>query len=100
MSTLFRFDKKGHKVTLEKEICRVRLHFATPNRVMYKNWKGEIRMRIITPVYVWWGKTEFHPEEQWLLRATDEEKGEVRDFALKDMEPYVSDYSKVQSDSE
>lgn len=53
-------------------------------RINYRNYKGETRLRTIIPASVWWGATEWHPEEQWLLEALDFEKGEMRDFALKD----------------
>ena len=54
-------------------------------RINYRNYKGEERMRTIIPASVWWGATKWHPEEQWLLEAMDIEKGEMRDFALKDL---------------
>lgn len=50
----------------------------------YTNWRGEYSERRIVPRFAWVGKTEWHPEEQWLLRAFDRDKGAVRDFALKD----------------
>lgn len=53
--------------------------------VTYRNHRGETRQRIIEPKNVWFGSTEWHPEEQWLLKAMDIEKGEERDFALKDI---------------
>lgn len=54
-------------------------------RFLYKNWKGETRERSVQPIKIWFGKTEFHPEEQWFLKAKDLEKNEERDFALKDI---------------
>ena len=54
-------------------------------RITYRNWRGETRERTIEPKEVWFGSTEWHPEDQWLLKALDVEKGEVRDFALKDI---------------
>lgn len=64
----------------------IQLHLRVANRVMYKNWKGDIRERVIKPLEIYFGSTEYHPEDQWLLRAEDLEKGEIRDFSLKDME--------------
>ncbi len=52
---------------------------------MYTNWKGRKAMREVMPLKVYWGKTEYHPEEQWLLRAYDYGINDYRDFALKDM---------------
>lgn len=56
---------------------------------IYTNYKGETCERNITPINLYWGSTEFHPEEQWLLSALDNDKNQVRDFALKDMSPIV-----------
>lgn len=56
----------------------------SPEQVVYRNWKGEVAERVITPLTVWHGSTEWHPEPQWFLRARDEKKGAVRDFALRD----------------
>lgn len=57
---------------------------AEPVRLTYTNWRGEIAKRTIAPKYVWFGSTDWHPHPQWLLKAFDLEKGEDRDFALKD----------------
>lgn len=51
----------------------------------YKNWRGEIAERNVLVDFVYFGSTEFHPEPQWLMRAKDLDKGEWRDFAMKDM---------------
>ncbi len=37
------------------------------------------------PIGLWYGKTEFHPEEQYFLKAMDVDKKEERDFAVKDI---------------
>jgi predicted DNA-binding transcriptional regulator YafY len=51
----------------------------------YTNHRGERRERTITPLAVAYHSSPWHPEPQWLLTAHDEEKGDVRDFALKDV---------------
>ncbi|MBL0372612.1 hypothetical protein JJB09_11290 [Rhizobium sp. KVB221] len=51
----------------------------------YKNWRGETSLRTIIPIEIWYGKTEWHPLEQWFIKAIDLEKGEERDFALVDI---------------
>jgi hypothetical protein len=53
-------------------------------QMTYTNWRGETSRRAIIPRHVWFGSTDWHPEPQWLLKAIDTEKGEMRDFALKD----------------
>jgi predicted DNA-binding transcriptional regulator YafY len=51
----------------------------------YTNWEGEEAVRKVVPIKIWYGKTEFHPKEQWFLKAMDIEKNEERDFAVKDI---------------
>ena len=51
----------------------------------YKNWKGEIGLRRVYPLKIWWGKTDWHPMEQWFLEAFDIDKQDTRSFALKDI---------------
>jgi predicted DNA-binding transcriptional regulator YafY len=51
----------------------------------YKNWEGNIATRKVIPLEVWYGKTEWHKEEQWLLKALDLDKNAQRDFAMRDI---------------
>lgn len=51
----------------------------------YTNYRGERRPRTVYLHSLWYGKTEWHPEEQWFMRAFDLEKDDYRDFALKDL---------------
>lgn len=53
--------------------------------VVYRNHKGTIATRRVRPVYAWYGSTEWHPDEQWLLNVYDEDKAEYRDYAMGDM---------------
>jgi hypothetical protein len=48
----------------------------------YKNHRGEVSLRTITSVEVYWGSTEWYPEPQWLMRAMDHDKGAERVFAI------------------
>ena len=50
--------------------------------ITYTNWKRETRERVIEPIEIWFGSTRWHPDEQWLLKAMDINKGEERDFAV------------------
>ncbi|WP_273794611.1 hypothetical protein [Brucella intermedia] len=52
--------------------------------IIYTNYKGETAKRTITPLNLWRGATEWHPEPQWLVTAYDHDKKALRDFALKD----------------
>ena len=56
--------------------------------ILYTNWKGESGTRKIMPEKIWFGQTEWHKENQWLLHAWDLEKKEYRDFAMKDIEKW------------
>lgn len=58
-------------------------------RINYTNWRGETSERTIVPIEVWFGTTEWHPEEQWFLRAHDVDKDAVRDFALRDIKHFA-----------
>lgn len=51
----------------------------------YTNWRGKFEQRTIRPRKVWFGKTDWHPEPQWLLTGFDVEKDAERDFAIKDI---------------
>jgi hypothetical protein len=53
--------------------------------VVYTNYRGETAVRKIVPERIWFGSTEWHPKDQWLLDALDVEKQAKRSFALKDI---------------
>lgn len=53
--------------------------------IRYTNWRGETADRVIRPIRIWFGTTEWHSDWQWLMEATDIAKGEIRHFALADM---------------
>ena len=56
-----------------------------PVRIIYKNWKGITSERLILPERIWWGSTEWHTVPQWMMRAQDLDKGEIRNFAMSDV---------------
>lgn len=51
-------------------------------KILYKNWKGEISERDITPIKVFFGSTTWHTDDQWLIEAIDNGKELIRTFAL------------------
>jgi predicted DNA-binding transcriptional regulator YafY len=51
----------------------------------YINWEGKRALRRILPQKIFFGSTNWHKKPQWLLKATDLDKGAERDFALKDI---------------
>lgn len=57
----------------------------------YKNWQNQIAIRKVHPIQVWYGRTEFHPTEQWLLKAIDLDKQVERDFAVCDIIRFISE---------
>lgn len=57
--------------------------------IIYTNWKNVKATRRILPIEIWYGKTEYHPESQWLLKALDIDKNEERNFAMKDIESWI-----------
>ena len=59
-------------------------------KILYTNWKGETRERIIIPIGIAYKSTEWHKEEQWILNAIDIEKESERGFALKDIKEWRS----------
>lgn len=56
-----------------------------PLKFIYKNYRGEIGLRAVTPLRTEYRSSSWHPTPQWLLVAFDHEKGEERDFAMNDI---------------
>ena len=56
--------------------------------VRYRNHRGETADRTIIPMRIWYGATEWHPEDQWLLEALDVARNVVRDFAIADIQAW------------
>ncbi len=54
-------------------------------KIEYTNWEGKTAIRNIEPKKLWFGSTEWHEEEQWLLNAFDLDKQADRDFAMRDI---------------
>lgn len=50
--------------------------------VLYTNYRGETSLRTITPVRVYYGKTDWHPTPGWLLHCYDWDKQAYRDYEL------------------
>jgi len=51
----------------------------------YKNYKSEVRQRIVIPIKIEYTSTEYHPDNQWILVGYDIEKADIRHFAMKDI---------------
>ncbi len=52
--------------------------------LVYTNYRGETSKRELHLVRIWYGKTDWHPEPQLLMKAFDIEKNAYRDFAVAD----------------
>jgi hypothetical protein len=61
-------------------------YLGPPLRVRYRNHRGEEAERRIRPVRLWYGTTPWHDEPQYLLEALDLDRGELRNFALRDVQ--------------
>ena len=54
--------------------------------ILYTNYRGEKADRRITPLWIWFGRNEFHGSlEQWLLHAYCHEKKAIRDFSMSNI---------------
>ncbi|MBP7134628.1 WYL domain-containing protein [Patescibacteria group bacterium] len=56
--------------------------------ILYTNHRGETSTRSVVPHRIWFGQTEWHSEDQWLLDAYDLERQANRSFALKDIKTW------------
>ena len=57
----------------------------------YRNYRGEISVRLMRPIMVAFGANGFHPEPQWLLHGWDINRDAERTFAMKD----ISDWAAI-----
>mgnify|MGYP000923178089 CR=1 FL=1 len=72
--------------TAEQPVCPgMLIHGSHEITFTYSNWRGEIARRRVGVCSIWFGSTEWHPGDQWLLHGIDLDKMEARDFAMKDM---------------
>jgi hypothetical protein len=62
-----------------------------PIKVKYKNWKGEVGIRTIIPKLVYYGRTDYHPQNQWLLDVWDVDKNAPRTYALMDIIEFIKE---------
>lgn len=60
---------------------------AHPLTFTYRNYRGEVSQRRVLPIRIHFGSTRCHSIPQYLLRALDLDKEEIRDFAWKDISP-------------
>jgi predicted DNA-binding transcriptional regulator YafY len=58
-------------------------------QIVYTNHRGETAVRKIRPVKIWFGATEYHETEQWLLQAFDLDRQAERNFSMKDIKAWL-----------
>lgn len=66
-------ETKPHASVADRMLC-----------MTYKNWRGDVGDRHVTPIKIIFGSTEWHPEPQWLMIAWGHDKAAERAFAVKD----------------
>ncbi|GAA4241522.1 hypothetical protein [Winogradskyella damuponensis] len=54
-------------------------------KVLYTNWRGETGIRNIVPVKIYYGSTEWHKEDGWLMEAFDLDREAIRVYSMKDI---------------
>jgi hypothetical protein magn03005560 len=56
--------------------------------MVYTNYKGKTAVRRVLPKEIFFGHTDWHSEEQWLMTAYDIDKEADRTFAMKDIKAW------------
>ncbi len=54
-------------------------------KILYRNWKGQLKWRWIEPITMVYEKSEYYDEPQWFIKAYDYEKDAIRHFAVKNI---------------
>ena len=49
---------------------------------LYENHRGEVAIRNVRPIRIWFGSTCYHPQPGWLLECFDLDRQSTRDFAM------------------
>lgn len=80
-------EGKPHKILHKfEELLPEILIFANEKiKVKYKNHKGEISDRTIIPKKIYYGSTNYHPNNGWLLEVFDIEKNDKRTYSFNDI---------------
>ena len=58
---------------------------AHPIKVRYTNYRGETAVRTIVPIRFYFGSTEYHSHEQWLVELWDVDRGALRVYAFAEI---------------
>lgn len=56
----------------------------------YVNWEGKSSTRNVIVRSISFGSNQWHQQPQWLMKAWDLDKNEIRLFAMKDMSNVIN----------
>ncbi len=59
--------------------------------LVYTDDRGVRSTRRVVPERIWYGRTDWHPEPQWLLEAYDLGRHVLRSFPLRQIKNFVPD---------
>lgn len=57
-----------------------------PHLLDYVNHRGERGTRRVQPQRAWFGRTEWHPQDQWLVECFDLDRGALRNYSLSEIQ--------------
>lgn len=83
------FTTNANQPVFPIEITQAGLN--NPIKVEYTNYRGEKEVRTIIPMSFFFGSTEYHPQEQWLLRVWDCDRHAERIYALKEISRWFAE---------
>jgi len=62
-----------------------------PIKVKYKNYQGITSIRTIIPQKIYYGSTDYHKENQWLMDVFDVDKDAPRTYAMMDIIEFIKE---------
>lgn len=87
----FEFKTTGH-ILNELELHKPKTQpVGIPIKVKYKNWQENISIRTIIPQSIYYGHTDFHKNDQWLMDVWDVEKDAQRTYAMLDIMEFIKE---------
>jgi hypothetical protein len=81
---LFRHGLLSHQ---DESVLAARMLICREFKCEYRNYRGEIAVRCISPLGVSHGSTEWHPKSGLILTGVDTERNVNRDFCVADFNP-------------
>jgi hypothetical protein len=66
--------------------------------ISYTNHRGETAFRRIIPIKIYFGSSQWHPKDQWLMDAFDLDKQAQRSFAMIDIHKWGEDNPQVSQE--